>query len=259
MKLDYSMISQFETCPKAFYWRYVKHLVPKEPYLPYELGRCVHEGIHKLNLKKYKLPSILNGLKQTYPLVDHTVVEKLLTAYQERPLKQLKIIKAEHILTRRLHQTSPHFYTGRIDAIASLNNTIYLVEYKTTSASSVSNSTYNSFKYSPQLTGYAWLLQPVYKHIGIMLVHLHTKTGNISISYTLRDIKQLALFHKSLYPIFNLIWKKQYNHMNLHNCTGHFPVYRNCDYIHLCHSNEPNTVSQILYKTEVWIPGGSVS
>lgn len=169
--IDWTMTSQFLSCERKFYWRFVRDLIPKRKSFSLSLGGAIHKG-----LEVY----YSNGLKEVEALVAYTksaqeaglpeTVAESKTEYRDKLGRSIelgalilidyfeyyendniKVVQTELGISIIL-VAGKIVYVGKIDGLAEMGGRLYVLEHKTTSY--LNARFLESFRPSFQVSGY---------------------------------------------------------------------------------------------------------
>jgi hypothetical protein len=190
---DASCMSDYLHCPKLFYWRWVRGLVPKEEPAPLLFGKVFHDALFAwyktgdkgLALKQFEqIPAI--GIGDDRRTREHGIVIleeylgrwgtenwKVLTLEKEFKIEMSNQCKTCHgtgIITQNIKPLplmtikcpkcidgmalSGKSYAGRLDEVVEWNGQIYVVDHKTTSQ--LGSYFFKGFRPNVQMDGYAF-------------------------------------------------------------------------------------------------------
>jgi len=161
---DASCISDYLHCPKLFYWRWVRGLVPKEEPAPLFFGRVMHEalkvwyetGDKGLALKEFDaIPAI--GIGDDRRTKEHGIVifEEYLSRWGQESWEVLQLEKEF-----QLDMLNGKKYAGRLDEVVKWNGQIYVVDHKTTSQ--LGAYFFKGFRPSVQMDGYSYACRKIW-------------------------------------------------------------------------------------------------
>jgi len=207
LEIDNTRRHTFATCPRKYYYRWVKHLVSKKGSSALRFGHVIHEGLacyyHAYQQDKNIvpveiMPSIIEAMTKDWNEAsssglsfyeDYRTLEAAIECvatyimHYEGEKQYLHILKVEDKFTVPISLElanglwPPYIYDaieginfiGRRDADVDLGGSIYVLEHKTTSTSLfvMENLLYRS----AQTIGYAWALSKLYpdRMVGCMV------------------------------------------------------------------------------------------
>ncbi len=154
---DASCISDYLSCPKLFYYRYIKQLVPIKESAPLLFGGVMHDALlvwyttHSLSSSVEVLERIPKDIEDDRRTKEHAVV--ILTEYTKRYPSEPYLIKQSEV-EFHLDMEEGRTYAGRIDQIVKWNGQMYVKDHKTTSQ--LGMSFFRSFRPSVQMDGYCY-------------------------------------------------------------------------------------------------------
>lgn len=168
-----NMLKTFESCPKKFFFKYIKKIsMPIDDEI-FELGKNIH-ALASYYLKKENIDKMELSLTER---------EKLIWEY----LKKTKYFGYEGVNTEYnlSVKVGEHFFGGRLDALVKDNDTYYILDYKTGSAP-------KNAKYDYQTIIYLLAVKAFFKTNNVVFVYLDLKnkeelkielTGNLIKEY----------------------------------------------------------------------------
>jgi len=154
---DASCISDYLSCPKLFYYRWIRELLPIEEAPPLVFGRVIHTALlswyttHNLELALKCLEEIPKDIGDDRRTKEHASV--ILTEYTKRYTSEPYTIKQSEV-EFAIDMSNGRTYSGRIDQIVEWNGQMYVKDHKTTSQLGL--SFYRSFRPSVQMDGYCY-------------------------------------------------------------------------------------------------------
>ncbi len=107
MLLNHDCLNTWQTCPKKYYYKYIKEIKFPEFHNDYELGKSVHALID------YYLRGL--EIKHLLKEADKEIISRW-NIIKKEPILNKKIIKTELGLNTPIKNT-PYWLTGRIDAV----------------------------------------------------------------------------------------------------------------------------------------------
>lgn len=150
------MLKTFETCPKKYYFKYVKNIsMPVDDEI-FEIGKNIH-ALASYYLRKENIDKMELALNSK---------EKEIWKY----LKEIKYFSYEYInseynLSFKLNE---NFLGGRLDALVKDNNKYYILDYKTGSAP-------KNAKYDYQTMIYMLAVSTFYKTTNVTFIYIDLK------------------------------------------------------------------------------------
>ncbi len=265
--IDNSRIKIFRLCPRKYYFRYIKDLIPKyagkAPALVF--GSCWHAALSALyvgmlceNLKEKELYEkaencfMLNWEQETgstnniplWKARNPSTAYAMLNAYiNERYyfLKEIELIRDEQPFFFPLNPEKTLYYIGRIDKIVRWQDKIWLVEHKTTTKYAVKGGFKSSFlatfESNSQVEGYMAALKIVtpdaQENLGGVLVDIalvHTRQEK-KLPKAVTAFKLLPIYEE---PGVLEAWYKDLKYwiQQLQNCQDQKEWPRNVDSCH---------------------------
>ncbi len=165
--LSPNMLKTFETCPKKYYFKYVKNIsMPVDDEI-FETGKNIH-ALASYYLRKENIDRMELALNQK---------EKEIWKY----LKEIKYFSYEYVnseynLSFKLNE---NFLGGRLDALVKDNNKYYILDYKTGSAP-------KNAKYDYQTMIYMLAVSTFYKTTNVTFIYIDLK-NKTEVSIELDD------------------------------------------------------------------------
>ena len=169
---DYTSMSTFQSCPKKYYYRMIKHLVPKTVAPALSFGKAMHSALEVyyifVNLGYEKPRAMENGITAFYNEYEDTIGEdrrtlangeKLLLGYLEVYLNEpFKVLATEVGFAVPIEYKNAEgedrsfILVGRLDALVSWNGPLYVLETKSTAQ--LGAGYFNQFEMNQQMDGY---------------------------------------------------------------------------------------------------------
>lgn len=271
--LDSSKMKCFLECPRKFYWRYCRHLVPvrKSPALAF--GRAIHEALYTWydrdkneSLKEaaeYAI-DIFHSMWTDIPEDDkrtHEKGEELLRGYfKEYPGEPFKFVTPPE--TSFKIKFFDYYLIGRFDGVIEWNNMVMPFDHKT--ASAMGKYYFDRFRPDLQITKYCWVTRVIAKERGLspkihgaylnILYFTKTKVGYEREIIT-REQWEIDQFVKIALQIMDDI-----NSRDPEVMEDWFPNWTSCNkwgackYKDMCTTDEPERFVDFLYEEEIWNP-----
>lgn len=200
-----NMLKTYETCPRMFYYKYVKNISMPINDEIFELGKNIH-ALASYYLKKENLNKMELALNER---------EKLIWEY----LKAIKYFSYECVSTEYSLSVKigDYFFGGRLDALVKNNERYYILDYKTGSAP-------KNTKYDFQTMIYLLAAKEYFKTDNVSFVYLDLKNkSEVKIDLS----SSLALeYEQKLVDIVKLIEQEEYSKKS-HSCK--------CEYNIICY------------------------
>lgn len=261
--VDNTMLQCFARCPRQYYWRHVRHLVPSttggSPALNF--GRAIHKALEE-RYKGQDLESQLRSFKET---LDPSAIDDkrnfetgllLLLDYDKKWGKeQWEVLGVEESLTFELAKDV--LFCARIDLRVKMMGSVYVVEHKTSGRAGWFVPRPNH-----QLSGYSY---------GGRLVGGEAEGAIVNILYvyapstkkSMNDKFHRAMTHREDIELEEwrhwVMWQKGL----IDRCieSKWFPIQTNecfrCVYKDLCNTTNPEFLEECVnssYKIEEWAP-----
>lgn len=158
---DASCLSDYLGCPKYFYYRWIKRLVPKDEPAPLIFGRAFHSALQRWYegvdleecVKEFLIiPKLIEDDRRT-----RERGESVFREYVERWGKDIDMFEVLY-LEKVFHIDMPNdrVYTGRLDVVVKdrSNEQIYIKDHKTTAQLGL--AFYRQFRPHVQMDGYCY-------------------------------------------------------------------------------------------------------
>ncbi len=207
---DNSRLSEFKTCPRKYYFRYILQLVPDRIALALDFGSAWHNGMDALYLTWEKsggneeetIQMAWNGFLEEWESRGHPrkipinmesmylprtpgVARELQVNYLKRWmsfLNEIEIIVVELPFAIPLDPDKPNlFYVGRIDKVARYAKKVIGIEHKTSTmfskADGIQTNVTDLYHNDSQIDGYNYFLWKKYReefaatYVDLALVH----------------------------------------------------------------------------------------
>lgn len=271
MRISNSRIKSFLSCPRRYYWTYVKNLSPVSISIPLVFGRSIHRALAEwyanfsqpvtLEIFEATMRDAIKDVewfkeeKDKYQLHINAGIE-LLKQYFERYKKEpFSVLQSELKFEVPLDS---HTLVGRTDAIINWDGRFKLLEHKTTSK--LGQNYLNKFNLDSQLTSYIYGIRKALK-IDIQEVVLNCLRkiridAKKSEPEFVRDIiiradEDLEIFEKEVVLIAAQIESCEQNPELFWRNTDSCIQYGTCAYHSLCmHGEDEAILSE--YKERKW-------
>jgi hypothetical protein len=161
---DASCIADYLHCPKLFYWRWVRGLVPKEEPPALFFGRVFHEallvwyksGDRALAIKEFDaIPTVGIGDDRRTREHGQVIFDEYISRWGKESWEVLYLEKEFMI-----EMPNGKKYGGRLDEVVKWNDQIYVVDHKTTSQ--LGSYFFKGFRPSVQMDGYAYACRKIW-------------------------------------------------------------------------------------------------
>lgn len=242
--LSYSQISLFEKCPMKWYRQYIlQEFEPESPVLKF--GSIVHKTLETF-LWGCKLDLAIKDNEKDLPIEERAKLRNLVWLAIDTVQKEFKInlssldnsqFKNNGIEEELVYNN----FKGIIDLILSIENKVFILDWKTTSQ----DYTDHQIRSSDQLICYSWLLDKIYHIIPdrVFYVTLNKKTETCKLYSTTISEQEMNCWEHKVEIIKRLIEDKV-NYKNTSNCVMDWGK---CFYYDQCWSNKkvnlPSTAS----------------
>jgi len=178
IEIDNTRRTTFQTCPRKYFYRWVKNMVPQKGASALRFGHAIHEGLavyydNFMEQPRKELEQMIaEAISKDFITAsegkefheDHRTLETALTVvlrYIDHYISEkeyIKILEVEYPFTIPIGDNIQ--FIGRIDGIIDLDGGIYAFEHKTT-ALALSWAQNNLYR-SAQVIGYAWAITQKY-------------------------------------------------------------------------------------------------
>ena len=202
-----NILKTYKTCPKKFYYQYIKKVNSPKFLTPFEKGKKIHA------LANYYLQGIdIKKIEQT--LTDNE--REIWTALKTNVYFQKKCLKSEY---RIMTKISDYWIGGRLDGVMKDNKDYYILDYKT-------GAIPQTPKYDLQTMIYLICLSNIlkeYNSLNFVYINLKQNTNEM-IKF---DEKSKEEYEKILIEYCKKIDNDKIYKPQPENCT-------NCEYKNLC-------------------------
>ena len=259
-KFDNSTIGVYKECPRKYYWRHVKGLVPAGGHgsAPLAFGSSIHLALDtwygdKDDAKALKVfdkdwDVTLDDGKRTTG-TGHRLLKMYFNRYRDAPI-ELIASEMEFVLP-----FGDYEYWGRIDKVLSWDCMTWVMDHKTTSG--MNDLFFAGANPNFQFEGYVWAAQQLgYKCNGFVLDGMlvaKTKADVARDRFYVTE-KQLARWANHTTTWMDRASGDKQFPMNDQNCTSYFTK---CPYMKLCRETEKRVLDSMLeneYVYEPWEP-----
>jgi len=263
---DSTSLKTYVTCPRKFYWRYVKDLIPqqwldKEP-APLGFGGAIHEALdvwYSSGNEQEALNAFYDNWQDREEETLRTrergekVLEKYFERYNQEPFEI--IAGPEHEFCINI---GGYDFAGRLDMAVQWSGMNLIMDHKTSSR--MSRYYYHRFRPDIQMSAYPLAAQKIFNkvfHGTVINVLYFTKTEydfDRDISY--REEWELELTERLLAKWMSDIdslpkddyraWEPRWT-----SCMAYM---KPCPYRDLCITAEPGMLVDTMYAVEQWNP-----
>jgi len=272
--LDSSKMKCYLECPRKFYWRYVRHLVPQKDETPLTFGSAIHEALYTwydMQLDGYSKEEAMEEALHRFhsnwtdqPYDDkrtHEKGDKLLKGYFKKyPEEPFTFLTPPE--TAFKIKFYDYFLIGRFDGVINHNGMVMPLDHKTSTR--MGNYYFNRFRPDLQMTKYCWVARKIAQKLGLneeihgayINVLYFTKTKmNYVRQIVSREQWEIDQFTRIALHIMDEINAKSVDRMedwfpNWTSCTK----WGSCTYRDLCIDNEPERLIDFMFEEEVWNP-----
>lgn len=280
MKISHSRLQHYQTCPRLYYWRFVRNLVPTRTPLPLIVGKAVHAGLASHYAKEGKptdhahemfdevraeepwMREELEGLATQEKYVDY-ILERYMEHWTDEPWTVLAPEIEGHIELRE----GEHLFFFRADLLISWRGRPWLLEHKTTSQ--LGTTFFNRFRNDGQITSYCYGIWKKLGHRPVgALINAIRKTRNLEGVEFARDVvmrseKQLTDYMDQVAlqcDDIETVIKAEYPeddvrpwYMHTGSCNN---WNRQCDFTELCYSFKPGLLELFRDRPEDYVDRG---
>lgn len=259
---DSSAMKTFARCPRKYYWRYVRDLVPQNYNpAPLNFGTAIHEALRVW----YETGDMDEAIAVFHKIWEdrfgdskrtHEKGEEILRAYaEEYPKERFEIIGEPE--TGFTVDVMDEQYVGRFDLVVKWGDDYYVLDHKT--ATRMGGSYYNRFNPDMSITGYTWAAEQLFdvEFRGVMINVLYFTTRQMDfdrqpiyifdwqkkdfVKYLTGRINEI----KALDPHKMEEWEQKWV-----ACTD----WGTCKYRELCLEQNPEPLAKSMYREEAWNP-----
>lgn len=260
---DSSKLKCYLECPRRFYWRYVRHLVPLHEQAALSFGAAIHDALfiwHQKNDLDAAIEAFHNSWDdlEGQTLRSHEKGEELLIRYARRYPPNREPFKFVGGLEVKVQiQINGITYGGRIDGIVEWGGMNLILDHKT--ATRMGPKYFNQFRPDLQMTGYAFmasqLMQKTMHGIVINVLYFTTKTYDFFREISSREPFEYQEFVQIVTSVANEILSLDWDERrswrpNWTSCGD----WGGCDYRELCLCEDPESLADTMYRYEVWHP-----
>jgi len=259
MKISYSRLKMYQTCPRLYYWRFVQNLVLPKEALPLYVGRAVHEGLaaHYSNRdpKEYirrSFNEVRESVGWTQPELEELALQEnyvrfILESYKTHWSKEPWTVLAPEVEGHI--NLGPHQFFFRADGVVSWRGNPWLLEHKTTSQ--MGPMFFKKFRNDGQITAYIYC---VWKKLGVRpvgaIINAIRKSRKLDRVEFGRDVvtrspERLEMYMDQVQRELDALERLTALHADdpsqwfMH--TGECVSYnRECDYVDLCTKDTPD-------------------
>lgn len=239
---DASCMSDHLLCPKLFYYRWVRKLVPRVEPAPLSFGRAFHEALHRWYEKKPLeecllafdvLPKVMEDDRRS-PERGKAIFKEYVERWGEDDVQYgtLGLEKDFHI-----DMGDGRFYVGRLDRVVRevATQQVYVKDHKTTR--SLGLNFYRSFRPSVQIDGYCFGCRATFGQCSGAIINGISIAANPKERFR-RDISPRTPAEIDRFPLRFAEWTKrieadilmkEFPH-NYTSCTH----WGQCKYLDLC-------------------------
>lgn len=258
MKMSYSRLNQYRSCPRLYYWRFIQNLVPKKDPVPLIVGRATHQGLAAHYSGKSPNQYIESSFEEVRASTKYLTEELADLAEQERYVKQIMVWYRDQwpkepwtILAPEVQGSIPlgdHEFFFRCDGLISWQGKPWLLEHKTTAQ--MGAMFFKKFRMDGQITTYCYCVwkklgdRPVGALINAIRKSKKLDRAEFARDVTMRSEDQLNEFMaqaegqlQEISLLENIArTDKSAWLMNTAQCVA---WNRSCDYTELCYKETP--------------------
>lgn len=265
MKISFSRLNYYRTCPRLYYWRFVQNLVsPKDP-VPLIVGRATHAGLAAYYSGRDANEFVKKNFDEVRGQTTWLKEELMELEAQEKYVRQLLVWYRETYPTEKWEMLAPeveghillpsskpfpreHLFFFRADAVVSWQGHPWLLEHKTTSQLGV--TFFRRFRLDGQISAYCYA---VWKSLGVRpvgaIINAIRKAKNLDRAEFVRDVvmrseAQIREFVDQMTDQLDVLDHLEQNFkddkrvwsMYTNQCIA---FHRTCDYTELCYKETP--------------------
>lgn len=261
---DSSSLNTYVSCPRRYYWRYVRNLLPRDyKAAPLDFGTAIHEALRLW----YTNHNAVKAIEAFHDLWDERFADKkrthekgidLLTGYFERYGKRDTfdwISEPECVFKIRFGSC---FFVGRFDGVINFQGTPYVIDHKT--ATRMGSNYFYQFRPDMQMTAYTWAAKQLFPDLDIRGVFLNilyftTKQMDYHRDTTERQEWEIEEFlDVASRNIAEIRVKNREDHMDWEPRWSYCQHWGTCPYRDLCTEEDPQPLIDTLYREEEWDP-----
>jgi hypothetical protein len=263
---DNTMFSDHARCPRLYYWRHIRGIIPDRTAPALQFGGVLHDGL-ELFYKGVAPAEVLDRMKEKEdfiePVDDHrtmgralVTIAEYMTHYGDDP--SFKVLFTE--MPFEIEDDDGFRYGGIIDLTVQWQNGVWVEDHKSTSRG---GPTYwDQFTLNPQPIGYVWAARLLHGRkimgflINQLLVHKNKKPviqqfarrSYIVSDWQLEEWKRMTIYryHEIARNIEEDYFPPRWDHC--------FNKYGQCAYFALCRTPESarEAVIEHEYKENRW-------
>ncbi len=259
---DSSKLKCYLECPRQFYWRHVRHLVPFHEKTALSFGTAIHEGLFTWH-KTYDIEESVDAFHRHWNDTMHEELrtaekgEKLLRGYAERYPPKMEPFEFEMLEQKVQIDIDGIQYGGRIDGIVRWGGMNLVLDHKT--ASRMGRTYFDRFRPDLQMTGYAFMAKQLLQkpiHGVVINVLYFTKTKmdfirEISSREPFEYEEFVSVVMRLVDEILSNDWENRNSWMPNWTSCGNWG---GCDYRDLCLCEDPEKLVPTMYRHEEWHP-----
>lgn len=259
---DSSSLKTYISCPRLYYWRYVRHLLPKGyKSAPLDFGTAIHEGLRIW----YTTHDIDEAIEVFHDLWDERFEDKkrthergdnLLRGYAERYRVETFDWISEPEMVFKLDLFGNTF-VGRFDGVISFQGTPLIIDHKT--ATRMGNSYFYQFRPDMQMSAYVWAGKQLFdvdiEGALINVLYFTTRQMDYYRSITQRQPWEIQEFlDVASRNIEEIKSRDPNNHMDWEPRWEYCQHWGTCKYRDLCTEKNPEPLVDSLYRIDEWDP-----
>jgi len=277
MKISYSRLNHFRSCPRLYYWRFVQNLVPKKDPVPLIVGRAAHLGLaahYSSQAAEQFIEAHFEEARKQAPWLQEELED---LARQERYVKFIITEYKKRWATEPWTMLAPevqgsiplgdHEFYFRTDGLISWRAKPWLLEHKTTSQ--MGTMFFKKFRMDGQITTYIYCVwkkldtRPVGALINAIWKSKKLDRTDFARDVVMRSQEQLEEFmDQVLLQLDELSELESIAPNNKHPWTMHtnqcVAWNRTCDYLELCHKETPGLRDLFIQRPPDYVDLGNV-
>ncbi len=260
---DSSSLNTYLSCPRKYYWRYVRHL-RKKGYkkAPLDFGTAIHEAL-RIWYVKHDAKEALEVFHELWDerfadrLRTHEKGEDLLIGYFQKYKKETFTWISKPEMSFKVDFLGSNF-VGRFDGVIDFQGTPLVIDHKT--ATRMGNSYFNSYRPNMQMSAYVWAARQLFPELdirGVMINVLYFTTKRMEYPREIiprRDWEIQEFLDVASRNIANIKARDREDFKDWEprwcSCTD----WGTCQFRDLCTEKDPETLVDFLYKKDIWDP-----
>jgi len=259
---DSSSLKTYISCPRKYYWRYVRHLLQKgRKSAPLNFGTAIHEALRVW----YTDHDAEEAIMTFHDLWDerfadnkrtHEKGDALLSGYFEKYEKETFTWISEPETVFKLDFFGNTF-VGRFDGVIDFQGMPLIIDHKTSTR--MGSSYFYSFRPDMQMSAYIWAARQLFpQHIEgalINVLYFTTKQMDYIRSIIERQDWEIQEFlDVASRNITEIQMRDPEDHMDWEPRWEYCQHWGTCPYRDLCTEKNPEPLIESMYKVDEWDP-----